>query len=151
HAERLKVKSETYGPQLRARLAQAAAIPAHAYIRAQQIRQIALTRLLDTVFDRVDLLVLPTLMGPPPPDPDTNVGGGSGLNDVIAGMTRLTRPASFLGLPALSLPAVWTDAGPLSLQIVGRHWQEAQVAALAERLESIFAARPQTQPMAAAE
>ena len=144
HADRLRSHADTYGPQIRARLAQAAAMPGHAYVRAQQIRQTAVTRLYETVFSHVDLIVLPTLLGPPPQRADVDVGGGSGLNKVIAGLTRLTRPASFLGLPAISLPVVWTEDGPLSLQIVGPHWQEARIATLARDIERIFAARPVT-------
>jgi aspartyl-tRNA(Asn)/glutamyl-tRNA(Gln) amidotransferase subunit A len=43
-------------------------------------------------------------------------------------MSRLTRPVNLLGLCALALPCGFTEEGlPISLQIAGRAYEEAQV------------------------
>lgn len=142
HANRLATRADDYGPQVRARLVQAAAIPAQAYLRALQIRSEAIRRMHETVFATVDILILPTLPGVPPLDATSDVADGPDFSRLISEMTRLTRPASILGLPALSLPVVWTDDGPISLQIIGPQWSDALVADVAEALEVHFSARP---------
>lgn len=141
HADRLRTLPDSYGPQVRARLAQAAAIPAAAYLRARQIRRLAQARAA-LLFDRCDLIVMPTLADVPPLAAEVSFGGGAGLDKVIAGLTRFTRPASILGLPALSLPVAVTPQGPLSLQVIGPPGAEARVATFAETLERIAALRP---------
>ena len=46
----------------------------------------------------------------------------------MARFSRLTRPINALGLPALALPCGFSAAGlPLSVQIVGRAFDEATV------------------------
>jgi aspartyl-tRNA(Asn)/glutamyl-tRNA(Gln) amidotransferase subunit A len=46
----------------------------------------------------------------------------------LADMTKFTRPVSFLGLPALSLPVAKSRSGlPISMQLVGRPFDEATV------------------------
>ncbi|MBP1806275.1 amidase [Rubellimicrobium aerolatum] len=145
HADALALAPDSYGPQVRARLVQAAAIPAHAYLRAQQIRRVAHDRLTAEAFGRVDLLLLPTLADTPPQAALLDVGDGPGVDSVVAGLTRLTRPASFLGLPALSLPIARLADGPLSVQVIGPAWADDRVAALALTIETALAL-PAIQP-----
>ncbi|WOI58016.1 amidase [Palleronia sp. LCG004] len=141
HADRLRAAPDSYGPQVRGRLVQAAAIPAAAYLRARQIRALARERTAE-YFTRADLMLMPTLVDVPPPAAAVDVGGGADVDRVVSGLTCFTRPASILGLPALSLPIAATSAGPLSVQIVGPHGAEGRVAAFAETLERIAAIRP---------
>lgn len=58
---------------------------------------------------------------------------------MISRLTQLTRPASILGLPAISLPVGWTSDGPLSVQAIGPPGSEARLAALCETLETRLA------------
>ncbi|MFN3524654.1 MAG: amidase [Paracoccus sp. (in: a-proteobacteria)] len=141
HADRLRARPDDYGPQVRARLVQAVAIPAAAYLRARQIRRMAQARAAQ-MFTGCDLILMPTLADVPPLVADLEFGSGDGLNTIIAGLTRFTRPASFLGLPALSLPVAVTSDGPLSVQVIGPRGAEARVARFAETLERIAAVRP---------
>ena len=51
-------------------------------------------------------------------------------------LLRNTRPANVWGLPAISLPCGFTNAGlPIGLQIIGAHWAEATVLQLAYEYE----------------
>lgn len=135
HANRLSSAAEIYGPQVRARLVQGAGITAQAYLRAMQLRSLAIGRMRD-IFARVDALVLPSLPFLPPLAQDTNLADRPDFNRLINEMTRLTRPASILGLPAISLPVAH---GPISLQIIGPHGSEAGIARIAQSFETHFA------------
>lgn len=142
HANRLATASDIYGPQVRARLVQGAAITAQAYLRALQLRSHAMARLGAEIFSRVDILILPSLPGFPPMAEATNLADRPDFNTLINEMTRLTRPASLLGLPALSLPVARTAQGPISLQIIGPHGADARVARVAGAFETLFATGP---------
>lgn len=139
HADRLRAYPDSYGPEVRARLVQAAAIPAQAYVRARQIRTAAIAHLAQHVFSQVDLLILPTLPDIPPQAETLRNAQGAALSAMISRLTKLTRPASILGLPALSLPVAWTEAGPISAQVVGPPGSENLVADVAQDLESLLA------------
>jgi aspartyl-tRNA(Asn)/glutamyl-tRNA(Gln) amidotransferase subunit A len=55
-------------------------------------------------------------------------------------LLRNTRPLNIWGLPAISVPCGFTEAGlPIGLQIVGPHWGEAKVLRLAQAYEQATA------------
>ena len=55
-------------------------------------------------------------------------------------LLRNTRPINVWGLPAISVPCGFTNSGlPIGLQIVGRHWEESTVIALAHAYEQATA------------
>lgn len=138
HANRLMTRADSYGPQVRARLTQAAAVPATAYLRALQLRSEAIRIMHEEIFAEVDVLILPTLPGTPPMDATSDLADSPNFNVMINEMTRLTRPASIMGLPALSLPVLRTEQGPISLQIMARQWDDHLVARVAEAFETLF-------------
>ena len=138
HAERLREVPDSYGPQVRARLVQALAVPAPAYLRALQLRHLARAR-MQALFDQVDAIVLPTLPSAPPLAAEVDIGDGTGMAAVVSGLTRFTRPASLLGLPAISLPGAITKEGPIGLQIVVPRGAEGRLCAVARAYERAFA------------
>ncbi|XDA98726.1 amidase [Sulfitobacter sp. LCG007] len=140
HADRMKRHADTYGPQVRARLVQAAAILAQDYLRAGQIRQEGIER-MTSVFAECDVILMPTLADVPPQGASVDIGNDPELNRVIAGLTRFTRPASILGLPSLSLPVAMTQDGPLSVQIIGPAFAEDRLAHVGKMIESAFELR----------
>ncbi len=92
------------------------------YGRARAVLE-TMRRELNAAFEMCDLLVSPTS-----PSGAFRIGERSAdplamyLSDIY------TTPASLVGLPALALPAGFDDEGlPLSLQITGRPFAEAQV------------------------
>ena len=133
HAEYFTKSPEFYRPWLLERLRQAKAIDTVSYVRDRheldRVRK-SITR----VFSDVDLILTPTTPGPPitidealrmsvPPPP-----GEVWL--------RNTRPFNVYGLPAISIPCGFTQAGlPIGLQIAGPHFEEGKVLAFAHAFE----------------
>jgi len=94
-----------------------------------------LRRSASQIFATVDVLVTPTVPIPPPTltelteNPDL-------LRPRELLMLRNTRPFNVWGLPAISLPCGFTQGGlPIGLQIIGPHWEEGRVLALAQAYE----------------
>jgi amidase len=81
---------------------------------------------LAAVFERVDVLALPTLVGPPPLLADAR--------DFPA--THLTAPFNLAGVPALSLPVPGAGPVPPSLQLVGPMGSEEMLCATGLLIEA---------------
>ena len=110
---------ESLGPAARTRLIQGYAMPAHAYVKAQQVRTL-LIRELAAVFENVDALVTPAT---PIPAYDWRKDP-SGL--MVMG--RNTRMFNLTGLPAMSLPCGFSADGlPIGLQLVGKPFEEKTI------------------------
>ncbi|HEY5637139.1 MAG TPA: amidase [Burkholderiales bacterium] len=126
HGEWLRTRPGDYSEQVRTRLAQGVAIPGTAYLDALRWRATALRAFSATVFDRCELLHVPTVAFAAPSIADTDIGGRPEMMQVLGRITRLTRPFSYLGLPALSVPVGFTAGGlPVAMQLVGRPFDEA--------------------------
>lgn len=137
HAKSLAESPEKYQPATRRRLASptnagvqdqnSAEMKASTYLEARRQLDV-LRREIRKVFANADLLILPTVPGPPVP-----VAQGA---DPTAVSPRNTAPFAVLGLPALSLPSGFTTAGlRIGLQIVGAPFAESTVLALAHAYE----------------
>lgn len=146
HRVWLQERPGDYTPQVRARLESGLVVPAAAYIDALRLRGIALEAFSAAVFDRVDVLHAPVFDGPTPTIAETDVGVGPNWGEVLARILRLTRPVNYLGLPALSVPAGFTDDGmPVGMQLIGRPFDESTLFALGaayERSAALHARRP---------
>ncbi len=148
HFDWLRDRPQAYGPQPRMRLAQALAIPAPLYVRALQIRAVLLAEFVETVFSRCDVLVVPAMPFLPPLSADVDVGDDPRMNAVVSAKTSFTRPFSYLGLPAVTLPGGRSAGGlPIGLQIVAAPWREDLAAAVAARLETTLALGSFARPM----
>ena len=83
---------------------------------------------LQQVFERVELLALPTLTDfPPPLDQPERVNA-----------TRCTLPVNLAGVPALSLPVPTKGRLPASLQLVGPANSEERLLGAGLRLPSFW-------------
>jgi amidase len=129
------VSSGALGTDVEARLRAASRIRAEEVAASERVRtQFSLE--VDTALAEVDALVLPTL----PTVPLRLESAGDSA--AALGMTRLVRPFNLSGHPALSLPASELAHGPVSLQLVGRKWDDARVCAIASQIERTIAVRP---------
>jgi aspartyl-tRNA(Asn)/glutamyl-tRNA(Gln) amidotransferase subunit A len=152
HETFLKTNPDGYSPVIRARLEAEGKIRAADYIRARRGLE-RLRRTIDETFTDVDLLVLPTERGLPPllnemiqrsMHPTPALAGLAGTG------TANLSPFDAFGIPAISVPCGLSKAGlPIGLQIVGPHFSEGKVLALAaayERASDWTSRRPPLTP-----
>lgn len=125
HGQWLRERPADYSDQVRGRLRQGLAIPAHAYIDALRMRGVALAEFCDQVFSKVDVLHAPVLSIRTPSVAETDLGWSDHTAQVLARITRLTRPGSYLGLPTVCANAGFTrDGMPIGMQLITRPFDE---------------------------
>jgi aspartyl-tRNA(Asn)/glutamyl-tRNA(Gln) amidotransferase subunit A len=121
------------------------AFTAPEYLDAQRLR-VGLRRELAAMFQKVDLLALPTVVATAARVTDAEMQSGFLDAKLIERLCRFAFLANLSGLPAASAPVGRDAEGrPIGLQLVGDAWDEATVlAALAhlERTEAACAERP---------
>ena len=124
HRQWLKERGDDYTAITRRVLETGLCCPATRYIEALSCRAPALAAYKEAVFSRVDALFTPVLPGPVP----TVTQVESYLKDpgrMPLELARNTKPANFLGVPALSVPCGTTGDGmPVSFQLMGRPFDE---------------------------
>ncbi len=134
HEQRLRRHPEDYGPCVTALLREGLACPAPDYARTKE-HQRALSGEMEALTKECFLLA-PATTGPAP---DAATTGDPAFNS----------PWSYTGLPTVSFVAGWTDDGlPLSVQLVGRRWSEAELLAAAAWCEETLAV-PRRDPLSA--
>jgi aspartyl-tRNA(Asn)/glutamyl-tRNA(Gln) amidotransferase subunit A len=134
HAEFVARTPELYQPETLRRIKTGDNVTASE--RAQRRRELEQARSdIRSMFDNADVLVTPTTPIPAPvlaelkQNPDL-------LRPREILLLRNTRPVNVWGLPAISIPCGFTNAGlPIGLQIIGPHWGEATVLQLAYAYE----------------
>ena len=134
HAKYLSEWQELYGPWMRERLKQAAAIDTVAYIEARQELD-RVRRCVRDVFADVDLLVTPTS-----PVPPILIKEALEMSPPPAGelWLRNTRPFNVYGLPTISIPCGFTGTGlPIGIQIAAPHFSEATLLSFAHHFEQM--------------
>ena len=126
HADTLRTRGDDYDWSTRTRLESASLAPAWAYLRAQRAREL-IRRELTAALDAYDVIILPT--GPvaaPTIEASTGKPGGYYQGKLDLGRRQYTSPAALAGLPALSIPCGFSDAGlPIGMQIIGKAFAEA--------------------------
>ncbi|HYG91273.1 MAG TPA: amidase [Azospirillum sp.] len=136
HLPWLRERPQDYGPQVRARLLQGLMMPATAHLQAKQLRALHLQAMLDGPLALCDALFVPATRQRVPTAAATDVEAGPAMAEVVAGVAALTRPVSYLGLPAVVTPAGFDTAGlPMGLQLIGRPFAEATLLRIADAYE----------------
>ena len=99
------------------------------YVKAQKVRTL-LKNDFDEAFDRVDAIVAPT-------SPTVAFGIGARTDDPYRMYLAdvFTIPASMAGIPGVAVPCGFADGLPVSLQVLGRSFDEATVLRVAEAYE----------------
>ena len=137
HTPWIETTPELYQSGTRRTLENVADAPAGEYAEAR--REVDLLRQrIPAVFDDLDVLILPTMKAPPG-RLDGDPGPGGGNNNV---------PFDVFGLPAISVPCGFTASGlPIGIQIVGAHFAEPTVLALAYAYEQATGWHTMSPPM----
>jgi aspartyl-tRNA(Asn)/glutamyl-tRNA(Gln) amidotransferase subunit A len=129
HAETLRNTPEKYREGLRTRLYMGALVTARDFLRAQRLRE-RLRRDVDALLSRVDALVFPGQAAPALRFEDFPTTGFAPAS------IRFTAPWNLLGLPAVVVPCGVSREGlPVSIQIVGRAFDDATVLRVARAYE----------------
>ena len=129
HLGWLRTRPGDYDQGTRRRLLAAGLIPATLVQKAQQARALVRAQVLQAL-ERFDVLVAPTSHRPAPAIAAFTAPITSKAEAAARFFTRrsFTTPASLAGTPALAVPCGFSASGlPLSLQIIGRRFDDATV------------------------
>jgi aspartyl-tRNA(Asn)/glutamyl-tRNA(Gln) amidotransferase subunit A len=139
HRETLRQRPNEYGDFLRTKLYMAGTFTAQDYLRAQRLRT-RLAREAAAVLERVDALVFPGQAVPALSFDEIP------QNVIMPQSSRYTAPWNLTGQPAISVPSGFSRDGlPVSIQVVGRPFDEVTVLRIArayERATSWHTRRP---------
>jgi aspartyl-tRNA(Asn)/glutamyl-tRNA(Gln) amidotransferase subunit A len=128
HAKDLRERPESFSEELRASLELGGFYSAVDYLQAQRVRR-RITETILTAARPFDAVLTPTSPVPATPIDDTPPGHGALRH-------RNTIPFNLTGLPAISIPCGFTEAGlPIGLQIVGKAFDEAGILDIAHAYE----------------
>ncbi len=134
HAQWMRTRAADYGMHISGRMYPGYAIPAPYYVEALSRRGPILKAFAADVFDKVDVLVTPTIRTCLPTLAETDIDHGPpGTEHAFLAVSANTRPFNYLGLPAVSVPCGFDpNLCPIGLQIAGRPFAEARVLKVAD-------------------
>jgi aspartyl-tRNA(Asn)/glutamyl-tRNA(Gln) amidotransferase subunit A len=136
HEPLLRQHSREYAPDVRRRIAVGRFLSATDYLKGQKARRLIRDD-VNRVLQEVDCLLAPTLPVAAPPITASEVRIGSRTEGVRLAFTMFTRLFNLSGHPVISLPCGFSAEGmPLSMQIVGRAFEEATILRLAHAYEN---------------
>jgi len=126
HQNWIAERSQDYGRQTLGRLTTGLCVSATRYIQALNLRHKILAEFAEAVFEKADILHVPSMIVPVPTLAESDLSGNPGFSEFITKMGHCTRPFNYLGLPGLSVPCGFTKSGlPAGMQLVGRPFDEA--------------------------
>ncbi len=125
-----------FGLDVRVNLAVARTFTSRDYVRAQRIRTRAMADFARAFYE-VDAIVTPaTAITAPPIRPDAVAAGESDL-ETLSHTMRFAVQSNMTGHPAIVFPVGYDQRGlPISMQIIGRHWDEALLLRMARFAEA---------------
>ena len=153
HEPLIKANRDAYGPDVLYRTLAGQFVLGRDYSKALKVQRIIKDEHARVLQD-VDFLVMPTAPFAAPPIRDEFItvagvqhkvrGPGSGI------ISRNTSPMNATGLPAITVPCGFTQAGlPIGLQFVGSPFQEALLFQVAHGYESVSPALGRRPPVVA--
>jgi aspartyl-tRNA(Asn)/glutamyl-tRNA(Gln) amidotransferase subunit A len=135
HEPYIRKQRAAYGADVAALIDMGRVLPAVDYLQAQRLRRRMQAVYLEQ-FEQVDCLLVPATPMEAPRIGQLEVKIAGRVDDTRLASTRLVRGFNALGLPALAIPAGFTDDGlPLGAQLVGRPWDEARLLKIGAALE----------------
>ena len=135
HGERMRCHPDDYPPKVRSLIESGLAFPAPEFVRVQEHLKLFRDEIETAFADGWHTFATPATVGPAPTAETT-------------GDPAFNSPWSYSGLPTVSLPFAWTDAGlPLAVQLIGRQWCEDDLLAVAAMLEETIGFTPRPLPL----
>lgn len=135
HRTYLRRSADLYHPKVRDLIEGGEFIPATEYIHAQRVRRKVFED-VQSALSAVDALVMPSTAMAAYPIGQQTVDLGGTDESVLDAMTRYTPLFNLTGNPALVMPCGFNEEGmPLSLQVVGKLFEEATVLRVAYTYE----------------
>jgi aspartyl-tRNA(Asn)/glutamyl-tRNA(Gln) amidotransferase subunit A len=135
HGHWMATRGQDYSTAVHSRTEPGLHIPAQRYLEALTLRGRFLQDFLDTVMAAADVLICPAIPIATPTRAEADMEGAGRVFPVVAALTRLTRPFSYLGLPVLTVPiGLDRNAMPVGAQLIGRPFGEARLLSLGARL-----------------
>jgi aspartyl-tRNA(Asn)/glutamyl-tRNA(Gln) amidotransferase subunit A len=136
HEHFLRERAHEYGADVRLRLLMGAMVSASQYLKAQRFRRLLCEQTAQAM-NRFDVLVAPTTPIAATPIGQEVITLGNRQIAVGTSLSRLTRPANMMGLPAISVRCGLSSEGlPLGFQIIGRPFEEATVLRVAHAYQT---------------
>lgn len=137
HQQMLRDSAGLYTDEVRMLLEVGELVLATDYVKALRARTLIQQRWRDIFLD-VDVLIAPTLAAPAVPVDDSRIGWPDGSTESATdAYVRFSAPANVTGLPSLSVPCGFTDAGlPIGMQIIGKPFAEPTLLAVGQVYES---------------
>lgn len=135
HGPWMRERPQRYSQAVYSRTEPGLHVPAVRYLEALNARAAILREFLAGPMAKADVLLCPTVPVPVPTREEADMEAAGKVFGVVARLTALTRPFSYLGLPVLSMP-MGRDANgmPMGVQLVGRPFGEARLLAIAHAL-----------------
>jgi aspartyl-tRNA(Asn)/glutamyl-tRNA(Gln) amidotransferase subunit A len=124
-------RAAEYGEDVRKRLEMGREVRAVDYLNAFAVKR-EIEKEFQAAFARVDAIIAPALPIAAPRIGENELMIEGEKETVRSALVRLNRPANLTGDPAISIPCGFTRAGlPIGLQLIGAHWSEARLLAIA--------------------
>lgn len=136
-AEWMRQRPQDFAEHVSARIYPGYAIPGVCYLTAMRQRGALLNAFVHEVFGKVDALATPTLRQTPPTIAESDVDAGvEGAVAKFLSLSANTRPVSYLGLPAITVPSGLDHHDmPTGLQLIGRPFAEARLLRIADAFQ----------------
>lgn len=129
-------RAADYGEDVRKRLELGGRVSAVDYLRGCANKGEAVGE-FEKAFARVDLILAPATPVPASRTGLDELEIDGKTETVRSALVRMNRPANFTGHPAISIPCGFTRAGlPVGMQLIGPHWSEARLLAIAAAYEA---------------
>ena len=135
HEPYLKKQADDYGAGVRTDLEAGRFLLATDYVKSQRART-WLQQNFNRAFERVDVIVSPTLPAFPPVVGEVWVQSGDLREHIIDASLRFNIPYDLTGLPAITVPCGFSRSGlPIGFQIAGRAFDESTILKVAHAYE----------------
>lgn len=116
--------SSRFALDTRINLAIASTFTATDYVKAQQVRGLAIKAFMD-VFEDVDVIITPSSAITAPLINNKALPAGESDLSTLTEIMRFATAGNITGLPALSVNAGYSEKGlPIGVQLMGRPWEE---------------------------